>query len=114
VLLKGGDRPSLARGDNVVESCTFHECGRILRSYSPAVVVEGVGNRVSRCTITRHPHIALWFRGNDHLIEANEFAEVVYETGDAGAVYVGRDWTAQGTVIRGNLFRDIRGSDARF
>jgi parallel beta-helix repeat protein len=38
----------------------------------------------------------------------------VYETGDAGAVYVGRDWTAQGTVIRGNLFRDIRGSDARF
>ena len=114
VLLKGGDRPSLARGDNVVESCTFHECGRILRSYSPAVVVEGVGNRVSRCTITRHPHIALWFRGNDHLIEANEFAEVVYETGDAGAVYVGRDWTAQGTVVRGNLFRDIRGSDARF
>ncbi|MEY5060447.1 MAG: hypothetical protein RIS45_368, partial [Planctomycetota bacterium] len=70
--------------------------------------------RVAHCAITRHPHIALWFRGNDHVIEANEFAEVVYETGDAGAVYVGRDWTAQGTVVRGNLFRDIRGSDARF
>jgi parallel beta-helix repeat protein len=114
VLLTGGDRPTLARGDSAVEDCTFRECGRVLRSYSPAVVVEGVGNRVSHCAITRHPHIALWFRGNDHLVEANEFSEVVYETGDAGAVYVGRDWTAQGTVIRGNLFHDIRGSDARF
>jgi len=114
VLLSGGDRPTLARGENAIEDSTFEECGRVLRSYSPAVVVEGVGNRVSRCTIRRHPHIALWFRGNDHLIEGNEFAEVVYETGDAGAVYCGRDWTAQGTVIRGNLFRDIRGSDARY
>ncbi|MEY2716501.1 MAG: hypothetical protein RIT24_2844, partial [Planctomycetota bacterium] len=101
VRLSGGDRPTLARGASSVEDCTFHECGRLLRSYSPAVVVEGVGNRVAHCAITRHPHIALWFRGNDHVIEANEFAEVVYETGDAGAVYVGRDWTAQGTVVRG-------------
>ena len=113
-LLTGGDRPTLARGDSAIEDCRFRECGRVLRSYSPAVVVEGVGNRVSRCAITRHPHIALWFRGNDHLIEANEFSEVVYETGDAGAIYVGRDWTAQGTVVRANLFHDIRGSDARF
>ena len=114
VLLTGGDRATLAPGGNAVERCDFRECGRVLRSYSPAVVVEGVGNRVSRCTVTRHPHIALWFRGNDHLIEANEFSEVVYETGDAGAIYCGRDWTAQGTVVRGNLFRDIRGSDARY
>lgn len=114
VLLAGGDRPTLTRGDNAIEDCVFRECGRVLRSYSPAVVLEGVGNRVSHCAFIRHPHIALWFRGNDHLIEANEFSEVVYETGDAGAVYVGRDWTAQGTVIRGNLFHDIEGSDARF
>lgn len=114
VLLAGGDRPTLARGDNAIEDCVFRECGRVLRSYSPAVVLEGVGNRVSHCAFIRHPHIALWFRGNDHLIEANEFGEIVYETGDAGAVYVGRDWTAQGTVIRGNLFHDINGSDARF
>ncbi len=114
VELTGGDRPSLARGDNSIEDCTFRECGRLLRSYHPAVRMEGVGNRVSRCAFIRHPHIALWFRGNDHLIEANEFSEVVYETGDAGAIYCGRDWTAQGTVVRGNLFRDIRGSDARY
>ena len=114
VELTGGDRPSLARGDNAIEDCTFRECGRLLRSYHPAVRMEGVGNRVSRCAFIRHPHIALVFRGNDHLIETSEFAEVVYETGDAGAVYCGRDWTAQGTVIRGNLFRDIRGSDARY
>jgi len=114
VLLIGGDRATLARGDAAIDSCTFRECGRVLRSYSPAVVVEGVGNRVTHCAITRHPHIALWFRGNDHLIEANEISEVVYETGDAGAVYTGRDWTAQGTVIRGNFFHDIRGSDERY
>jgi hypothetical protein len=114
VLLTGGDRRTLAPGGNAVEDCTFVECGRVLRSYNPAVVVEGVGNRVAHCAVRRHPHIALWFRGNDHVIEANEFAEVVYETGDAGAIYCGRDWTAQGTVVRGNLFHDITGSDARY
>lgn len=114
VLLTGGDRITLARGGDAIEDCTFTECGRVLRSYSPAIVIEGVGNRVSHCAIARHPHIALWFRGNDHLIEANEISEVVYETGDAGAVYTGRDWTAQGTVIRGNFFHDIRGSEARY
>jgi len=114
VDLTGGDRRTLARGDNAVEDCTFLECGRLLRSYHPAVRIDGVGNRVSRCAFLRHPHIALMFQGNDHVIESSEFADIVYETGDAGAVYCGRDWTAQGTVIRGNIFRDIAGSDARF
>lgn len=114
IVLRGGDRPTLARGEGAVEDCVFRECARVSRSYSPAVTLEGVGNRVSHCLFERHPHIALWFRGNDHLIEANEFSRIVYETGDAGAVYVGRDWTAQGTVIRGNYFHDIHGSDGRF
>ncbi len=31
-----------------------------------------------------------------------------YETGDAGAIYTGRDFTARGTSIAGNFFHDIQ------
>ena len=114
VALSGGDRATLSPGNLAVESCTFRRCGRLERTYRPAIELDGVGHRVGRCLIEDVPHFAIRFRGNDHRIEANEIARAVGETGDAGAIYVGRDWTAQGTVIRGNLFRDIAGTEARF
>ncbi len=39
---------------------------------------------------------------------------MLLETGDCGAIYCGRDWTLHGTVIRGNLIHDIKGTDARY
>ena len=35
---------------------------------------------------------------------------VVYESGDAGAFYVGRDWTQRGTVLRYNYWHQIVGA----
>ena len=32
-----------------------------------------------------------------------------FETGDVGAFYMGRDWTARGTIIRHNYFHHIQG-----
>lgn len=40
----------------------------------------------------------------------NEIHNVVYESGDAGAFYVGRDWTQRGTVIRYNYWHQIVGA----
>jgi hypothetical protein len=114
VALAGGDRRTLAPAGNEVHDCRFVRCGRTLRTYNPAVRMDGVGQRLERCEIAELPHIAVFFAGNDHLIAGNDVHDVVQETGDAGAVYVGRDWTAQGTVIRGNLFSGIRGTDARY
>jgi hypothetical protein len=47
--------------------------------------------------------------GNDHQIEMNEIYDVCYETDDVGAIYMGRDWTARGNVIRHNYIHDILG-----
>jgi hypothetical protein len=114
VRLRGGDRATLSPSGSVIEDCVFLGCGRVLRSYNPAIDLEGVGHRVRHNEIAQHPHIAIFMRGNDHVIEANDIHDVVLETGDAGAVYCGRDWTSHGNVIRGNAFSAIRGSDARF
>lgn len=114
VVLSGGDRITLTPAKNSVEDSTFRRCGRVLRTYNPAIALSGVGNRVLHNHISDLPHIAIIFGGNDHLIESNDIHDVVLETGDAGAIYTGRDWTAQGTVIRANLFHSIRGTDARY
>ena len=42
----GGDRETLTPGRHFVENCRIHDFGRIDRTYTPAVQLEGVGNRV--------------------------------------------------------------------
>jgi hypothetical protein len=79
----------------------------------PGVFVTGVGNSVTGTVIRDAPHLGIGFAGNDHLFERNIFRRLVRETGDAGAIYTGRDWTARGTVIRHNLFEDIVGVGER-
>ena len=112
--LDGGDRTTLAPGRNEVVDCVFRRGGRIDPVYQPAIRLDGVGQVVARNRITDLPHAALVFAGNEHRIEGNEIARVVNATGDAGAVYCGRDWTLYGTQIRGNFLHDIAGTDARY
>ena len=114
VALSGGDRDTLTHASNTVEDCIFRRCGRVFRTYNPAISLSGVGQTVAHNEISDLPHIAIMFSGNEHTIEANRIHHVVQETGDAGAIYCGRDWTIHGTVIRGNFFHDIQGSDARY
>jgi hypothetical protein len=114
VILTGGDRRTLTPSGSSIAHSTFRDCGRVLRTYNPSVRLVGVGHAFVHNEIADHPHIALWFQGNDHQIANNFVHDVVLETGDAGALYCGRDWTSHGNLIRGNLFANIRGSDARF
>ena len=112
--IAGGDRATLRRGDGVIEECTFLRCSRLQRSYHPAIEISGVGHRVTRNEIHDLPHMAITYAGNDHVIEANLVHHVVLETGDAGAICTGRDWTSHGNVLRGNLVHDIPGSAERY
>lgn len=114
VDLAGGDRRTLTPSGSSVEDCTFVRCGRVLRTYQPCIHLHGVGHRVLHNELAHHPHIALVFEGNDHRIEANFVHDVVLETGDAGAVYTGRDWTSHGNVIVGNVFANVPGTDQRY
>ena len=105
--LSGGDRKTLAPGHNFVVNCRLWRYSRWSRTYRPGVAIDGVGNRIAHCLIYDAPHNAILLSGNDHVIEYNEIHHVCLETGDAGAFYMGRDWTMRGNVVRCNYFHDL-------
>lgn len=109
IAMKGGDRPTLTRGGHEAIDNHIHDYGQWYRMYHAAISLEGVGLRASGNYIHDAPHMAIYFSGNDHLIENNEIHDVCLESNDAGAIYAGRDWTMRGTVIRNNYLHNITG-----
>ncbi len=109
VELVGGDRQTLAPAGHFVENCHFARQGRWSKCYVPAVHLVGVGLRAAHNLIHDHPHCAILFGGNDHLIEFNEIHHIALETGDVGAIYTGRDWTYRGNRIRHNFIHHTGG-----
>ena len=103
----GGDRKKLEAGRNFALNNNIHHFSRWVRTYRPAVYLYGVGHRVAHNRVHDAPHNAVLFWGNDHVLEFNEVYRVCTETGDAGAFYIGRDWTQRGNVIRYNYFHDL-------
>ena len=108
-VLDGGDRRTLTPAGHEAADNTVRRFARWCRTYRPAFRVGGVGQRVQHNLMEDAPHSAVLIGGNDHLIEANLIQRVCQDTGDVGAMYIGRDWTERGTVIRHNRFRDIGG-----
>jgi len=113
VTLSGGNRATLTPAGHVLENTWIHRYGRLKRSFCTAVSLEGVGQIARRNLIHDAPYIALWFSGNDHVVEGNEIHSVCYEANDSGAVYAGRDWSGCGTVIRHNYIHDVTGFEGR-
>lgn len=109
VELTGGDRQTLRPGRHFVENCHFQRQGRWSKCYVPAIGMTGVGLRASHNLIQDHPHCAILFWGNDHLIEFNEIHHIALETGDVGAIYTGRDYTFRGNKVRYNYIHHTGG-----
>lgn len=109
VVLSGGDRRTLVPGAHWVENCHFRRQGRWSKCYVPAILMQGVGLRASHNLIEDHPHCAILYGGNDHLLEFNEIRRVALETGDVGAIYAGRDYTFRGNRIRHNYLHHTGG-----
>ncbi|OGV82979.1 MAG: hypothetical protein A3K19_32650 [Lentisphaerae bacterium RIFOXYB12_FULL_65_16] len=107
--LAGGDRKTLTPAGNYVENCQIHHFARILKTYKPAVQLNGVGNRISHCYIHDGPHEGIGYGGNDHVIEYTEFTRIALETGDVGVTYTMGDWTILGHEFRYNYFHHIHG-----
>jgi hypothetical protein len=110
ISMSGGDRTLLAPARHNAENNHVHHFGRRIRTYEPGIAVSGVGNRIAHNLVHDGPHMALSAGGNDHIVEYNEVHNVVEESGDAGAYYVGRDWTQRGNILRYNYFHDIAGA----
>ncbi len=107
VTLFGGDREQLEPAGHRVENNHFCEFSRLVRTYSPAVSVNGVGHYVGNNEIHNAPHMAIQFIGNDHEIIRNEIYDVALETSDVGAIYSARDWTYRGNKITENYIHHI-------
>jgi hypothetical protein len=109
ISLTGGDRRTLAPCGHYAVNNHIHHIARWSRCYAPAIAMSGVGIRAANNLIHDHPHCAILFSGNEHVIERNEIHHVCLETGDVGAIYTGRDYTYRGNVIRYNFIHHTGG-----
>ena len=107
VKIRGGDRTVLMPSYNILENNHVHHFAEIFKNYRPAFQLDGVGNVCRHNKIHDSMHMAIGFTGNEHLIEYNEIYAVCKTSDDASAIYSGRDYSTQGTVIRRNYFHDI-------
>ncbi len=107
VRLRGGNRKTLAPGRHFVENCHIYDFSRIWRTYTPAVQMEGCGNRIVHNLFHHSPHHAMRIEGNDHKIEFNEIHSVVWDSDDQGGLDMFYNPGYRGNVIRYNFWHHI-------
>ena len=109
VSVNCGDRATLKSGNVTVNGCTFHNIAEWSRCYQPAISLHGVGLTASNNVIHDCPHSGILYGGNNITIVHNEIYRVVMETGDAGAIYAGRNYTYRGNVVSYNFIHHLGG-----
>jgi hypothetical protein len=112
IHVEGGDRTTITPSGHRIINNHIHHISEWLRSGQNAIYFAGVGQYLAHNLIHDLPFEAFRLLGNDHLLEYNEVHTVCTETGDAGALHTGRDYTWQGNVIRYNYWHDLVGDGA--
>ena len=102
----GGSFKTLTPSKNRVENCHIHHVNRVEKTYRSAVNLDGVGQIVRNNLIEDTLQSAIYFHGNDHLIEYNEFNRCLTYGDDMGVIYYGRNPSELGTTIRYNYFQN--------
>jgi len=70
-VVTGGDRKTLRPGGHFVENCHIHHFSLIDHTYTPAVLLSGVGNHIAHNLFHDATSSALRIEGNDNVIEYN-------------------------------------------
>ena len=107
VTMSGGNRRILNPGGHLIENCDIHELSRIDHTYTPAIILEGVGNRVRHNRLHDIPSSAIRLGGNNHTVEYNEIYNVVTESDDQGGIDMWGNPTYRGNVFRYNYWHHI-------
>jgi hypothetical protein len=102
-----GDWRRLIPSGSVIENCDISELSRVDRTYTPAVVLEGMGIKVRHNSFVDIPSSAMRVESCDALIELNYFRRCVYESGDQGAIDMWANPLYRGNIIRWNDFDSI-------
>ncbi len=106
-VVAGGDRKTLTPGGHFVENCHIHHFSRIDHTYTPAVALTGVGNRIAHCDFHDSGSSAMRVDGNDHIIELNEVHSVLRDSDDQGGSDSFGNPTFRGNVFRYNYWHDM-------
>ncbi|MBN2377392.1 MAG: right-handed parallel beta-helix repeat-containing protein [Sedimentisphaerales bacterium] len=112
MCITGGDLQKLTPGRHYVENCHVFNISRLKRTYTPAVRLDGCGNRITHNLFENMPSSSMRINGNDHLIELNVIRKVVKESDDQGGLDMWGNPLYRGVVIRWNLWSDITGGTA--
>ncbi len=107
IVLSGGYRKSLNEGNNMVENCHIHHITKINKGYQGAINILGVGNKIRHCKIHDANMMAIYIKGNNHLLEYNNIYQTCLMVHDMGSIYQGRNPSARGTIIRYNYIHHI-------
>lgn len=106
--VSGGEYRTLTPGEHLIENNHIHHFGRIVSTYRPGAAAYGVGNAIRHNLIYQAQHQAIYFHGNDHLVEYNIVHDVCLHTNDAGAIYaVHYDWSERGCIVRHNFIHSL-------
>ena len=109
VLLYGGNRCTLEPLDAQINNNHIYEIAQASKCYHPGIHMIGVGMEARHNLIHDCPHTAIMFWGNEMKVTDNELYRVVLETGDAGAIYTGRDYTFRGNEVSHNYIHHLGG-----
>ncbi len=107
ISLGGGSRKRLEPAGNKVIGCKVYDCNRFDKTCKALINIDGVGNVISDCELYNATNMAIYLHGNEHIIEYNDIHDTCTETEDAGALYLGRDPSEQGNIVRYNYFHDV-------
>jgi len=105
--VSAGDRKTLTRARHFIENCHIYGLSRIDHTYTPAVRMTGVGNRIAHNLMHDVRSSAINLTGNDHLVEFNEVFHVVSESDDQGGADMFGNPTFRGNVYRYNYWHHV-------
>lgn len=104
--ISGGDVDTLKMSNNVIEDCFIQKTSQ--KSFWEAISLRGCGITVRNNNINFNPQQAIRPWGSLHLIENNEFYDILRENDDCGIIYWGGNSLLRGTMVRYNYFHDSK------
>jgi hypothetical protein len=104
IYLSGGSKRKLIPGNNYVENCKVYNYNRRNKFLWSGINIDGCGNRISHCEIFDSEWQGIYVHGNEHLFEYNHIHHVILNSDDTSPLYIGRDPSDRGNIIRYNYF----------